>query len=88
MSAPKTLFDKIWERHTVDSSAQGDTLLYVDRCLIHEGSSHAFDKLHADGQTIILVTHEDHIARHALRTIRLRDGKIESDVFAEDAVAA
>lgn len=47
-----------------------------------------FDKLHADGQTIILVTHEDHIARHALRTIRLRDGKIESDVFGEDAVAA
>jgi len=47
-----------------------------------------FDKLHADGQTIILVTHEDHIAQHALRTIRLRDGKIESDVFREDAVAA
>jgi putative ABC transport system ATP-binding protein len=47
-----------------------------------------FDTLHADGQTIILVTHEDHIARHALRTIRLRDGKIESDVFGEDAVAA
>lgn len=47
-----------------------------------------FDELHADGQTIILVTHEDHIARHALRTIRLRDGKIESDVFGEDAAAA
>jgi len=47
-----------------------------------------FDKLHADGQTIILVTHEDHIAQHALRTIRLRDGKIERDVFREDAVAA
>ena len=38
------------------------------------------DKLHADGQTIILVTHEDYIARHALRTIRLLDGLIESDV--------
>jgi putative ABC transport system ATP-binding protein len=47
-----------------------------------------FDTLHADGQTIILVTHEDHIAQHALRTIRLRDGKIESDVYREDAVAA
>ena len=47
-----------------------------------------FDKLHADGQTIILVTHEDNIAQHALRTIRLRDGRIESDVFREDAVAA
>ena len=47
-----------------------------------------FDKLHADGQTIILVTHEDHIARHALRTIRLRDGKIESDIRKGNAVAA
>jgi len=38
------------------------------------------DGLHADGQTIILVTHEDYIAEHALRKIRLRDGLIESDV--------
>ena len=40
------------------------------------------DGLHADGQTIILVTHEDYIAQHALRTIRLMDGLIESDVEA------
>jgi len=46
------------------------------------------DDLHAAGQTIILVTHEDHIARHAHRTIRLRDGKIESDVRITEAVAA
>jgi len=38
------------------------------------------DGLHADGQTIILVTHEDYIAQHAKRTIRLLDGLIESDV--------
>jgi putative ABC transport system ATP-binding protein len=38
------------------------------------------DGLHADGHTIILVTHEDYIARHARRTIRLLDGEIESDV--------
>jgi len=37
------------------------------------------DELHASGQTIILVTHEDYIARHALRAIRLLDGRIESD---------
>ena len=47
-----------------------------------------FDDLHSAGQTIILVTHEDHIAEHAHRTIRLRDGKIESDVFNQRAVAA
>jgi putative ABC transport system ATP-binding protein len=39
------------------------------------------DDLHASGQTVILVTHEDDIAEHANRTIRLRDGLIESDVM-------
>ena len=37
------------------------------------------DELHAAGQTIILVTHEDYIAEHAHRIVRLRDGMIESD---------
>ena len=39
-----------------------------------------FDELHGAGQTIILVTHEEYIAKHALREVRLRDGAIESDV--------
>ena len=47
-----------------------------------------FDELHDAGQTVILVTHEDHIAKHALRTIKLRDGKIESDIRGNNAVAA
>jgi len=38
-----------------------------------------FDELHSSGQTIIVVTHEDYIAQHALRTIYLKDGLIESD---------
>ena len=38
------------------------------------------DQLHEAGQTIILVTHEEYIAEHAQRTIRLKDGLIESDV--------
>tara|TARA_B110000438_G_C15579922_1_gene549174 strand:- start:6 stop:686 length:681 start_codon:yes stop_codon:yes gene_type:complete len=37
------------------------------------------DKLHHEGNTIILVTHEDDIAKHAHRTIRLFDGKIIKD---------
>ena len=39
-----------------------------------------FEKLHAEGNTIILVTHEKDIADHAHRTIHIRDGKIESDI--------
>ena len=41
-----------------------------------------FDALHQAGNTIILVTHEDYIAKHAHRTIRLFDGKVEEDIFA------
>jgi putative ABC transport system ATP-binding protein len=37
------------------------------------------DELHGAGQTIILVTHEDYISEHAHRTVRLKDGMIESD---------
>jgi putative ABC transport system ATP-binding protein len=47
-----------------------------------------FDDLHNAGQTIILVTHEDDIAAHAHRTIRLSDGKLESDILTRDAEAA
>jgi putative ABC transport system ATP-binding protein len=47
-----------------------------------------FETLHAAGQTIVLVTHEHHIAEHAHRTVILRDGVIESDVRRAVAVAA
>jgi putative ABC transport system ATP-binding protein len=38
-----------------------------------------FEQLYAQGNTIIVVTHEEDIARHARRVVRLRDGLIESD---------
>ncbi len=38
-----------------------------------------FDQLYEQGNTIIVVTHEEDIARHARRTVRLHDGLIESD---------
>jgi putative ABC transport system ATP-binding protein len=37
------------------------------------------DEIHKNGNTIILVTHEEDIAQHAHRIIRLKDGEIESD---------
>jgi putative ABC transport system ATP-binding protein len=40
-----------------------------------------FDEIHSQGNTIIVVTHEEDIARHAKRIIRLRDGMIESDAL-------
>lgn len=38
-----------------------------------------FDEIHSKGNTVILVTHEEDIAAHAHRIIRLRDGMIETD---------
>ncbi len=38
-----------------------------------------FEKIHGAGNTIIIVTHEEYIAEHANRIVRLLDGKIESD---------
>jgi putative ABC transport system ATP-binding protein len=46
-----------------------------------------FEELFAQGQTIVLVTHEHDIAEHARRTLTLRDGVISSDVRREDAMA-
>ncbi|HNQ23808.1 MAG TPA: ABC transporter ATP-binding protein [Phycisphaerae bacterium] len=43
-----------------------------------------FDSLHAEGQTLIIVTHEDHIARRCRRIIRLIDGRIVLDTARGD----
>lgn len=38
-----------------------------------------FEQIHANGNTVIIVTHEDDISRHAHRIVRLKDGEISSD---------
>jgi putative ABC transport system ATP-binding protein len=45
-----------------------------------------FDEIHAQGNTIILVTHEEDIAEHARRIVRLRDGLVEKDELRQEAV--
>lgn len=40
-----------------------------------------FDDIHKAGNTLVVVTHEEEIAQHAHRIIRLRDGQIESDTM-------
>ncbi|HEY1200593.1 MAG TPA: ABC transporter ATP-binding protein, partial [Niastella sp.] len=47
-----------------------------------------FGAIHASGNTVVLVTHEEDIADHALRIVRLRDGLIETDRLNERHLAA
>lgn len=47
-----------------------------------------FDELNAAGRTLLVITHEDEVARRALRIVRMRDGVVLSDSGAPRAVAA
>jgi putative ABC transport system ATP-binding protein len=46
-----------------------------------------FDQVHRAGRTIVVITHEEYVARHAERVIHMRDGKIVSDSTEGRAVA-
>ncbi len=50
---PKTLFDKIWGHHLVDTQEDGASLIYIDRHLVHEVTSpQAFEGLRLSGRTV------------------------------------
>ncbi|BBK37452.1 3-isopropylmalate dehydratase large subunit [Allostella sp. ATCC 35155] len=49
---PRTIIDKIWDSHVI-TEQNGETLLYVDRHLLHDGSFHAFDGLKAEGRRVL-----------------------------------
>ena len=53
MTAPKTLYDKIWDAHLVHEAEDGTCLLYIDRHLVHEVTSpQAFEGLRLAGRTV------------------------------------
>src|SRR5271163_4157472 len=53
MTAPRTLADKVWERHVVHRAASEPDLLYVDLHLVHEVTSpQAFDGLRLAGRGV------------------------------------
>lgn len=47
-----------------------------------------FQKLHAEGRTIIFVTHNPDIANYSSRNIFLRDGKVRSDIYNDNILSA
>ena len=53
MTAPRTLFDKIWDSHLVGFEDGGINILYIDRHLVHEVTSpQAFEGLRANGRSV------------------------------------
>jgi 3-isopropylmalate/(R)-2-methylmalate dehydratase large subunit len=53
MNAPRTLYDKIWDDHVVETQEDGTVLLYIDRHLVHEVTSpQAFEGLRMTGRKV------------------------------------
>lgn len=53
MAQPRTLYDKIWDDHVVETQADGTSLLYIDRHLVHEVTSpQAFEGLRMAGRKV------------------------------------
>jgi 3-isopropylmalate/(R)-2-methylmalate dehydratase large subunit len=65
MPKARTLYDKIWDDHVIETQSEGSTLLYIDRHLVHEVTSpQAFEglrmagrKVHAPEKTLAVVDH-------------------------------
>ncbi len=67
MSAPRTLYDKIFDDHVVDRQEDGTCLLYIDRHLVHEVTSpQAFEGLRLTGRTV----------RHPEKTLAVVDHNV------------
>ncbi|MCC7283727.1 MAG: 3-isopropylmalate dehydratase large subunit [Acetobacteraceae bacterium] len=77
MALPRTLFDKVFDAHTVLTREDGQALLYVDLHLCHEGSFHAFNALRAGG----------HRLRRPDRTIGVADHYVPTDARTTKAIA-
>jgi len=52
MNAPRTMLEKIWDRHVIVRRGADEALLHVDRNFVHEGSFHAFGALDAAGRKV------------------------------------
>jgi 3-isopropylmalate/(R)-2-methylmalate dehydratase large subunit len=80
----KTLFEKIWSRHEVARDDTGQSLLYIDRNLIHEGSRNPFQVLEAKHLTVRrrdkTFATPDHYAPSVGRTLDDVDGPERRDM--------
>ncbi|MFY0989817.1 3-isopropylmalate dehydratase large subunit [Halomonas sp. C05BenzN] len=72
MTMPTTLFDKVWDAHEIHRSESGESLLWIDRHFVHEGSFHAFNKLRERGLPVARPDLTFGIADHYVPTLTRR----------------
>ena len=93
MSAPKTLFDKIWDAHVVHQQSDGTCLIYIDRHLVHEVTSpQAFEGLRNNGRVVRAPNRTLAVADHNIpttdRSIGIEDEESRIQVEALEKNAA
>ena len=93
MSAPKTLFDKIWDAHVVHRQDDGTCLIYIDRHLVHEVTSpQAFEGLRTAGRSVRAPNRTLAVADHNVPTtdrsagIADEESRIQVEALATNAV--
>jgi len=77
MTAPQTLFAKLWAAHEIMQREDGTSLLWVDRHLVHEGSHHAFAKLESRGMKVAAPDLTFGVVDHYAPT---RAGEVAADI--------
>lgn len=86
MSAPSTLFDKIWQTHLVETQDDGTCLLYIDRHLVHEVTSpQAFEGLRTAGRSVRRPENTLAVADHNVPTTDRSGGLQTSDIKNEES---
>ncbi len=86
MGKPRTLYDKIWDDHVIETNAEGSSLLYIDRHLVHEVTSpQAFEGLRMAGRKVRAPEKTLAVVDHNIQTTDRRGGiaDVESRVQVE-----
>ncbi len=77
---PRTLFDKIWDFHLINTQDDGASLIYIDRHLVHEVTSpQAFEGLRISGRTVNSPKRTLAVADHNVPTTDRADGIEEEE---------
>ena len=93
MTAPRTLYDKIWDDHMVDQQEDGTCLLYIDRHLVHEVTSpQAFEGLRtahrtvrAPEKTLAVVDHNVPTSPDRHQGIKNEESRIQVEALANNS---